>query len=64
MIIEILLVLPLYVLLFIGIFKFRHIINTLIMVDNIISLQDKREFLRKMIQDGKGSEIPSREEIH
>ena len=63
MIIEILLVLPLYILLFIGIFKFRHIINTLIMVDNMISLQDKREFLRKMIQDGKASEIPSRGEF-
>ena len=63
MIIEILLILPLYVLLFIGIFKFRHIINTLIMVDNIISLQDKREFLRKMIEDGKASEIPSRGEF-
>ena len=63
MIIEILLVLPLYVLLFISIFKFRHIINTLIMVDNIISLQDKREFLRKMIHDGKASEIPSRGEF-
>ena len=33
------------------------------MVDNIISLQDKRDFLKKMIEEGKGSKIPSRGEF-
>ena len=60
MIIEILLVLPIYIIIGISIFKFRHIINTLITVDNMISLQDKRDFLKKMIDDGKASEIPSK----